>query len=50
MIDEYLLALTPVVIGNGRPLFRDAGKMKLELLGTRSFSSGIVLLHCRLQV
>ncbi|NGM82053.1 dihydrofolate reductase family protein [Paenibacillus sp. 7124] len=47
LIDEYLLVLTPVVIGNGKPLFIDAGKMKLELLEARSFSSGIVLLHYR---
>ncbi|BCG61597.1 dihydrofolate reductase family protein [Paenibacillus sp. URB8-2] len=47
LIDEYLLVLTPVVIGNGKPLFQDATQMKLELLETRSFSSGIVLLHYR---
>ncbi|MFD1776944.1 dihydrofolate reductase family protein [Paenibacillus rhizophilus] len=45
LIDEYLLVLTPVVIGNGKLLFKEATQMKLELLETRSFSSGIVLLH-----
>ncbi|AIQ15112.1 dihydrofolate reductase family protein [Paenibacillus durus] len=45
LIDEYLLVLTPVVIGTGRPLFKDVNKMKLELLETRSFKSGVVLLH-----
>ncbi|QWU16127.1 Dihydrofolate reductase [Paenibacillus sophorae] len=45
LIDEYLLVLTPVVIGAGRPLFKDVNTMKLELLETRSFKSGVVLLH-----
>lgn len=45
LIDEYLLTVTPVVLGTGRPLFKDVQKIGLELLETRNFNSGNVLLH-----
>jgi len=45
LIDEYLIAVTPVILGKGKPLFSDASKLNLRLLEARSFQSGNVLLH-----
>jgi len=45
LIDEYLITLTPVVLGTGKPLFRDVKNINLELLETRNFGTGNVLLH-----
>ena len=47
LIDEYLVVVTPVVLGVGKPLFKEVKKSNLELLETRSFKSGNVLLHYR---
>jgi dihydrofolate reductase len=46
-VDEYLLIITPVILGEGRPLFKAVHKQNLELLETRSFDSGNILLHYR---
>jgi dihydrofolate reductase len=45
LIDEYLITVTPVVLGTGRPLFQDVKNINLKLLETRKFKSGNVLLH-----
>jgi dihydrofolate reductase len=46
LIDEYYLLINPIVLGIGKPLFKDlSDKHKLELLGTKTFSNGVVLLH-----
>lgn len=45
LIDEYLIAVTPVVLGEGKPLFKDVKTFKLKLLEARSFDSGNVLFH-----
>jgi dihydrofolate reductase len=45
LIDEYLIALTPVVLGAGKPLFQGVKKMNLKLFESRDFPSGNVLLH-----
>ena len=45
LIDEYLLAATPVILGTGKPLFKNVKKLNFKLLETRNFKSGNVLLH-----
>ncbi|MBI5879669.1 MAG: dihydrofolate reductase [Chloroflexi bacterium] len=47
LIDEYLIIVTPVVVGTGKPLFHNVGRFDLSLLETRRFASGNVLLHYR---
>jgi hypothetical protein len=45
-LDELTLAIVPVVLGGGRRLFRDVGKLtRLQLTDCRCFDSGIVLLR-----
>ncbi|MEP6836250.1 MAG: dihydrofolate reductase family protein [Gemmatimonas sp.] len=45
LIDEYVFILTPVIAGEGKPLFKDVNEFGLELLSAKSFDSGNVLLH-----
>lgn len=46
LIDEFWLLVNPVVLGEGIPLFSDIGeKVKLKLLTSKIFSSGVVGLH-----
>lgn len=46
LIDEYLLWLHPVVIGKGKTLFHSREpNQRFKLLDTKSFSTGVILLH-----
>ena len=45
LIDEYLIAVTPVVLGKGKLLFGDVQKRNLQLRESRQFESGNVLLR-----
>lgn len=46
LFDEIRLALVPVILGNGTPLFgRDLKRQKFALIETRTLSSGCVILR-----
>lgn len=46
LIDEYRILVKPAASGRGRSLFRDIqAKLRLKLLTTRVFESGVVMLH-----
>lgn len=47
LVDEYIFIVTPVLLGAGKRLFSDGTQLSLELVETRSFASGNVLLHYR---
>jgi dihydrofolate reductase len=48
LVDEYRLKLQPMALGDGTPLFRDLPERRpLELLKSRAFASGVVVLHYR---
>lgn len=45
LIDEYLVAVHPVVLGGGTPLFRGGGRFGLRLVESRTFDGQTVLLR-----
>jgi dihydrofolate reductase len=48
LIDEFIISIIPVVVGNGIRLFEDGRpEQELELLSVTSFEKGLVQLHYR---
>jgi len=44
LIDEYQIALTPVVVGKGKSMFEGVDKTNLKLTKSRAFGNGTVVL------
>lgn len=44
-VDEYRIMVNPVILGEGKPLFKGADKLGLKLIKARTFRSGNVLLY-----
>lgn len=48
LIDEYLIFVVPIILGQGVPLFGGHGPLTtLELVSTESYPDGLVKLHYR---
>jgi dihydrofolate reductase len=47
LVDEYSLLVYPVVLGSGKKLFPDGLRVDLDLVETRPFPSGVVLMRYR---
>ena len=46
LIDEFYLFVNPIVIGNGKTIFKDLKEIqKLTLIASKVFDCGLVLLH-----
>lgn len=48
LIDEYWIFVNPILMGQGIPLFKNVpDKIKLKLLESKTFTSGVIALHYR---
>jgi dihydrofolate reductase len=45
LIDELMLFVVPVLLGEGIPLFQQVPPMDMTLAGTREFKTGLVELR-----
>jgi dihydrofolate reductase len=46
LIDEFIISVVPVLVGNGTRLFKDGRpEQQLELLATKTFDTGLTQLH-----
>jgi dihydrofolate reductase len=46
LIDEFIISIVPVLVGNGTRLFKDdRAVMELELISSKSFETGLTQLH-----
>ena len=48
LIDEFIISIIPILVGNGIRLFKDGRpEQQLELLNTKTFDTGLTQLHYR---
>ena len=48
LIDEFIISIVPILVGNGTKLFNDGRpEQALELLNTKTFDTGLIQLHYR---
>ncbi|TKK66181.1 dihydrofolate reductase [Ilyomonas limi] len=48
LIDEFIISVVPVLVGNGTRLFKDGRpEQQLELVSSKSFDTGLIQLHYR---
>jgi dihydrofolate reductase len=46
LIDEFLLFINPVAIGNGMTIFKELNEIqKFNMVKSKPFDSGVILLH-----
>jgi len=45
LIDEFRIAVNPIILGGGTPLFKPGQRGKLKLLDSKALSTGIVILR-----
>lgn len=46
LIDEFIISVIPVLVGNGTKLFKDGRpEQKLKLMSSKSFEKGLVQMH-----
>jgi dihydrofolate reductase len=45
LIDEFRIAVNPIILGAGTPLSKRAERLKLKLLDSRTLSTGVVILR-----
>ena len=45
LVDEFRLLVYPVAIGAGQRPFGEMGKMPMKLLDSKTFSTGVMILH-----
>lgn len=50
LVDEFSLLVYPVVLGGGKRLFPDDLRINLELIETRAYPSGVVLMRYKVKI
>lgn len=46
LIDEFIISVIPILVGNGTKLFQDGRpELKLELISTKQFEKGLAQIH-----